>query len=207
MEIRTALNLAKRIQAISQTGLTYCKESFDIDRYEELQQISHELIHLLTGVEPKKIANFFMNEKEYPTPKTDVRAVIFNEQHEILLVREKSDNRWALPGGWADIGLSPREVVVKEVREETGLIAVPRKLLALLDKKLHPHTPEIDYAYKLFIECSVTGGELGGAHDIVDVAYFAKDNIPPLSEIRVVPSQISLMFEFHENPDKEVVFD
>ncbi len=201
------LELAKRIQAISQVGLTYSTDEYNRERFSELQTISYELIRLFTGLPLAVISDFYLTGKEYPTPKTDIRAVIFNSGREILLVREKADNRWSLPGGWADIGYSPKEIAVKEVAEETGLVVVPKRLLAVLDKNLHPHPPALEHTYKYFIQCDITGGEIKGAHDISEARFFPQLDLPPLSEERVTISQIDLMFEFLDNPAKEVVFD
>lgn len=86
-----------------------------------------------------------------------MRGVIFREG-KILLVREKLDGNWALPGGWADIGLSASEVVVKEISEESGFQAEAVRLLAVLDKKFHNHPPEPYHVYKMFILCKIVGG-------------------------------------------------
>ena len=199
--------MAKRVQALSQIGLTYNTNGFDIERYTELEDISNRMMQLMTDQPVETIKNFYLGTKEYPTPKTDVRAIIFNDKDQLLMVREKIDGKWTPPGGWADIGHSPREVAIKEAEEETGLIVEPVRLLAVLDKKLHDHPPQLEYVYKLFIACEVKGGELTQAHDMHDVAYFSQHEIPPLSTDRVTAGQIELMFEYHFNPGKEVVFD
>lgn len=201
------LEMAKRIQAISQIGLTYNTNGFDVERYSELESISHRMMNLLTDQPVEKIKDFYLGTKEYPTPKTDVRAIIFNDKDQLLMVREKIDGKWTPPGGWSDIGHTPKEVAVKEAHEETGLIVEPKRLLAVLDKKMHDHPPQLEYVYKLFIECEVKGGELTQAHDMHEVDWFSRDQIPPLSADRITASQIELMFEYHYNPDKEVVFD
>ena len=207
MITKEMLEMAKRIQAISQIGLTYNTKGFDIERYSELEQISHRIVELLTGQPVEAIKDFYLGAKEYPTPKTDVRAIIFNEKDEILMVREKIDGKWTPPGGWADIGHTPREVAVKEAEEETGLIVEPKRLLAVLDKKMHDHPPQLEYVYKMFIGCEVKGGQLTQAHDMHDVAYFPRHEIPPLSSDRITAAQIELMFEYHFHPGKEVIFD
>ena len=207
MNAEKAFELAKRLRALSKTGLTYSTDEYNIARYTEVQSISYELMSLLSGEPLESISRFYVDTKEYPTPKSDVRAVIFNEKNEILLVQETSDKRWSLPGGWADIGHSPSEVAVSEVAEETGLLVTAERLLAVLDKKCHSHPPELEYVYKFFILCKVTGGSITGAHDITNVAYFAQNELPPLSEQRVLPSQVDLMFEFLYNPGKQTVLD
>ena len=207
MITKEILEMAKRVQAIAQIGLTYNNNGYDIERYSELETISHRMMHLLTEQPVETIRNFYLGNKEYPTPKTDVRAVVFNDLHQVLMVREMVDGRWSLPGGWADIGHTPKEVAVKEAGEETGLIVSPKRLLAVLDKKMHAHPPQLEYVYKLFIECVIEGGELIQAHDIHEAAFFSQHEIPPLSEDRITTSQMDLMFEYHYHPDKEVIFD
>lgn len=154
-----------------------------------------------------KLALYFSDRKEYVTPKVDVRAVVFNTQQEILLVREASDGHWSLPGGWADIGYSPREVAIKEVLEETGLTVVPTRLLAVLDKRMHAHPPALEYTYKLFIQCAMTGGALSGTFDILEAAFWGPKALPSLSLERVTPEQLDLMFEYARDPAREVTLD
>jgi ADP-ribose pyrophosphatase YjhB (NUDIX family) len=211
-ELNTSLNIkllqiSKRMKAIAATGLVYSEDEYNRDRYTEMSELSDVLLGLLTGTPAEVIHNFYLDTKEYPTPKTDVRAVIFNEHGKLLLVREKSDNKWSLPGGWADIGYSASEVAVKEVAEETGLVVKPVKLLAVLDKKNFPHPAQPEYVYKHFIACEILGGSLTTAHDISEVAYFSRNEVPALSEIRVVRQQIDLMFEFLDDRQKPAIFD
>jgi len=192
---------------MSHLGLTYAEDDYDINRYKELEQISFELMNLVTDVQLEALSVYFNDKKEYITPKVDIRAIIFNEQKEILLIKEKSDGRWAPPGGWADIGCSPTEVAVKEALEETGFIVEPVKLLAVMDKRCHGHPPHLDYTYKIFIQCQITGGEYRQAFDILDIGFFGRDAIPPLSLDRILPTQIDLMFDFLNDPNKVAIVD
>ncbi|MCC8144799.1 MAG: NUDIX hydrolase N-terminal domain-containing protein, partial [Tannerellaceae bacterium] len=171
---------------------------YDTERYEELTTISDKLIALSTGVEENIIRECYTPMKEYVTPKVDIRAVVFNEKKEILLVKEKHDGCWSLPGGWADVGYTPKEVAVKEVKEETGLDVEAMKLLAVMDTKCHPHPPIPFYVYKFFILCKITGGTFTSAFDILDKGFFAKDQLPELSLERVLPEQIQRFFQQQE---------
>lgn len=165
------------------------------------------MMNLLTQHPLEALAVYFNDKKEYITPKVDIRVVIFNQHKQILLVKEKADGKWSLPGGWADIGLSPTGIAVKEALEETGFTVEAKKLLAVLDKRCHPHPPQLDYVYKIFIQCEITGGEQAIAFDMLDVAFFAQDSIPELSTDRVLPSHIDLMFEYLNDPAKEAIVD
>lgn len=199
------LSFIKRIQAIAQAGITYAENGYDIERYEELRNISLEMMKSLTDVSIEKLTALFANETGYQTPKVDIRAVIFNND-KILMVKENHDQCWSLPGGWADVGYSPGEVAIKEVKEEAGLDVVPVKILAILDKKFHPHPPSPYHTYKIFIECSITGGSLQRGMETNDVGYFSFDSIPVLSEERVTSSQIKMLFDLRSN-SKETIFD
>jgi VWFA-related protein len=149
MEPSKLLLHAQRLQAIAQAGLAYATNAYDLERYEEIRAISVNLLQELTDEPHEKIIRTFASESGYQTPKVDVRAVLFRGEQEILLVKEKDDQgRWTLPGGWADVGYSPFEVAMKEAEEETGLRVRAVRLLALYDKRKHPHPPQPWYVYK-----------------------------------------------------------
>ncbi len=205
MEIKW-LGWAKQIQAIAQIGLTYTKDIYDIERYENLRQLSIDILSNYATVGDEKIKLTFASETGYATPKVDIRAVVF-KQNKVLLVREKIDGAWALPGGWADIGLSPSEVVVKEVKEESGYTVVTVRLLAVLDKKFHNHPPEPYHVYKFFIQCEIVGGNAQSGIETSAVDFFEESKLPELSTERNTLEQIKLMFEFQRNPYKELILD
>lgn len=200
------LEWVKRIQAIAQTGLTYSKDVYDLERYEQLRALSIEILENYTDVGMDKIKLHFGSETGYATPKVDIRGVVFQEG-KILLVREKADNAWALPGGWADIGYSPSEVVVKEIEEESGLITTSKRILAVLDKKFHHHPPEQYHVYKIFIQCDIVSGDPKGGLETLEVGFFDRREIPALSLERNTPTQIQTMFQFLDDPQKAVIID
>lgn len=204
------LAIAKRLQSLAQAGIFYSDHNpFDRERYQEVSDLSVQILTELTDEPIERINNLFTQERDgYQTPKVDIRAVVFNESGEILMVKEKVDGCWSLPGGWADVGYSPAEVAVKEVQEETGLDVKTVRLLAVIDKRNHPHPPEGWYVYKIFILCEKIGGEIAvNTTETSDIQYFSLQNIPTLSEPRNVFSQIKLMFEYRDNPEKKVYFD
>ena len=201
------LNDIKQLKNIADLGLLYANDPFDRERYTELHAICLKMMSQLTDTPLSKIANFYAPITDYPTPKVDIRALVLNNDNQILLARERSDGRWSLPGGWADIGLTAREVAAKEVFEETGLTVSPTRLLAVFDKKCHPHPPQAYYVYKFIILCHYVSGDLRATHDILDVGYFDSDNLPPLSENRILKSQIELVFQKVLKNDTETHFD
>ena len=210
MQNLNLLSIAKRLQSIAQAGIFYSEDiPFDRERYEEISELSVQILSNLTDEPIEKIGNLFTQERDgYQTPKVDIRAVIFNESGEILMVKEKVDGCWSLPGGWADVGYTPSEVAVKEVREETGLEVKTIRILAVIDKRNHLHPPEGWYVYKIFILCEKIGGNiLTDTTEISDVQYYSLETLPPLSESRNVYSQIKMMFEYRDDLDKAVYLD
>lgn len=201
------ITLAQRIRAMSQTALCYSDNAYEIERCRELIEISNRMTALVSGVDEKDIEACYHPVKEYVTPKVDIRAVVFNAHDEILLVREQADGRWALPGGWADVGFTPKEVAVKETREETGLNVRADRLLAVMDKRCHAHPTSPFYIYKLFILCEQIGGTFTDTFDILDKGFFALNRLPPLSTDRILPEQIRLMDELRRHPTMPVYLD
>lgn len=200
------LDWAQRIQAISQSGITFSKDVYDLERYEALRELSVEIMQEHTGMEMQKVKDLFAGEKGYQTPKMDVRGAVFHEG-KILMVKENSDDKWSLPGGFCDIGLSPAENIAKEIQEEAGFKVVPTILLALLDMNKHPHPPQPFHYYKLFIRCEIVGGEAKNGVETKGVDFFPKDDLPQLSLNRNVMPQLQMLFEFASDPSKETVFD
>jgi ADP-ribose pyrophosphatase YjhB (NUDIX family) len=200
------LEWAKELQAIAQAGLTYSKDIYDLERFEMIRDLSVEMLASHTKVEQTTIKNLFANETGYATPKVDVRAVIFKGD-KLLMVRERADKLWALPGGWGDIGLTPSEVAVKETKEEAGFDVQAAQLVAVFDKKCHPHPPSPYHVYKIFIQCEIVGGEAEEGIETDAVRFFDEDELPALSVERNTESQIQLAFTYRDNPEKSVYFD
>lgn len=200
------LDWAKRIQSLAQAGLTFSKDVYDLERYEELRKISFEIMAAHTGMEMEAVSDLFAGEEGYQTPKIDVRGVII-QAGKIMLVQEKLDGKWALPGGFCDVGLSPSENVTKEVKEETGLDVRPVRLLALLDKSKHPHPPEPFHYYKLFIHCEPIGGRIRAGTETYGARFFSEAELPELSENRNTESQVRMMFSSIRANRIETIFD
>ncbi|MDR3269637.1 MAG: NUDIX hydrolase [Tannerella sp.] len=201
------ITLAQRIRALSQTGLSYSANEYEIERCKELVEISNRITSVVTGTSEDEIEACYHPMKEYVTPKVDIRAVVFNAKGEVLLVRETMDGRWSMPGGWADVGYTPKEVAVKETKEETGLDVRAVRLLAVMDKRCHPHPVSPFYIYKFFILCELLGGVFTETFDILDKGFFALDALPPLSLDRILPEQIRLMDEWRRDASAPVYLD
>ncbi|WP_407268484.1 NUDIX hydrolase [Radiobacillus sp. PE A8.2] len=200
------LDWAKQLQSIAQAGLTYSIDVYDLERFEMIRDISVEILSIHTDVSETVIRDLFTNESGYATPKVDIRSVVFKE-NKILMVKENTDGNWSLPGSWGDIGLTPSEVAVKEVKEESGFDVKAIKLLGVLDKKCHPHPPSPYHVYKMFIQCEIIGGQPQKGTETSAVEFFAENELPPLSIARNTESQIKFAFKHLYNPQEPAYFD
>ncbi|MCK4748062.1 MAG: NUDIX hydrolase [Bacteroidales bacterium] len=191
------LTLAKRVQAIAESGLHFSENDWDLDRYKDLEKIAMEMIAGITNLPLETVQVVTPENNGYKTPKVDVRSVVFNDQDEILLVKERVDSCWAMPGGWCDIGFTPVEVAEKEAYEEAGIRVKARRLLAIFDKHRHDHPEDLYYIYKIFIECTAEDFTIATGMETLDVGFFKQDNLPELSTPRNTVGQIDRMFDFH----------
>ena len=199
------LKWAIEIQSIAQIGLTYTKDEYDKERYEQLRNIASEMLSYKTDIPVDKVKNLFCNEEGYQTPKLDTRAAIFKDD-KILLVHEKN-GFWSLPGGWVDVLESIKSNTIKEVKEEAGLDVVGKKVIAIQDRNKH-NTPIYPYGVcKIFVECEVMGGEFVENIETVEIGYFSIDNLPKLAEEKCTPKQVEMCFEAKNNKNWQVLFD
>jgi len=202
------LRWAKQLAALAQNGLTYSDNEYEIDRYQQIRQIAAEMMAAGFDLDAKTFLDLFSRERGYATPKVDVRGVVFRDDR-ILLVKEKLDDGWTLPGGWADPCQSPSEAVAREVFEESGFEVRVTKLAAVYDRSKHPHQPLMPFhLYKMFFLCEITGGQAQESYETTAVEFFAEKEIPAkLSISRTLPFQIARMFEHHRNAALPTDFD
>jgi ADP-ribose pyrophosphatase YjhB (NUDIX family) len=200
------LTIAKKINSIAQSGLTFTKDKFDKERYTELLDLSICILNNITEIDTKKLEFVFNRDIGYQTPKVGVRAVVFSN-NKLLLVKEKMDNKWCLPGGYADTGLTPSQTAVKEVKEESGFDVKPVRLLGLIDYNKHQKRQFPFDIYQIFMECEIIGGKAQTSIETSDVEFFDIDNLPELSVRRVTKEQVLKMYELHMNKELEPVFD
>lgn len=197
----------RKIQSIAQIGLEYATDPYDRERYEELREISCDMMAAASDVPRHAWLEMFKNETGYATPKVDVRGAVFREG-KVLLSREASDGCWSLPGGWADVNDPPSQAVERELLEETGFEVRCTKLVAVLDRDLHYHEdPRPYHSYKLMFLCDVLGESGALCHDITEAAFFPLDKLPPLSLARTLPMHIELLHRHHLEPDLPTQFD
>lgn len=201
------LHWAKQLQAIGQAGQTYSKDKFDLERFNDIAHISHEMLANLSHTPVEKVKHLFIPESGYPTPKVDLRAGVIRD-NKILLVREREDNSWSLPGGWADTCETPSQGIVREVLEESGYVVSSPRLVAIRDRDIHPYKPKYPFhIYKMFFLCDFESGSPAINIEISDIDFFERSKLPNLSESRVLQSDIELMFEHYHHPGREICVD
>jgi ADP-ribose pyrophosphatase YjhB (NUDIX family) len=200
------LEWARKVQAIAQNGLAFTRDPFDRERYTQLTELVSAVLAAELQIAPGEARSLWDGEHGYATPKVDVRGGVF-EGERVLLVRERTDGRWTLPGGWVDVNDAPSEAVAREIREESGYQARAVKLAALIDKNRHPHPPGVHHIYKLFFVCELTGGSPAASSETDAVEFFPLQALPPLSTGRVLASQIERLYQHRLQPGLPTDFD
>ena len=198
----------RRLQAIAQNGLAYATDPYDAERFEQVRRVAAEMAASGSGVPAGVVEELFAGEAGYATPKLDARALVLDKGGSVLLVREREDGRWTLPGGWVDVGESPGAAVEREVAEESGYRVRAAGLLALWDRDKHPHPPLPFHVYKLHFRCELVGGApLESSTETAGVGFFPADALPDLSLGRVLPAQIHRLVQLASKDGGPADFD
>jgi ADP-ribose pyrophosphatase YjhB (NUDIX family) len=199
------LEWAREIFSLSQSGITYSGNQYDIERYKRLQEITAEMIASQSEIPKESVLESFSMQAGYITPKIDVRGAVIRD-NKILLIQERADAKWAMPGGWADLGNSPASVAEREVFEESGFNVKAEKVVAVIDaNRIEPM--EFYHAYKIIFLCQLLGGEPRISHETLAVDFFELNNLPPLSSYRTNEDMLREVFAHAENPNRATAFD
>jgi ADP-ribose pyrophosphatase YjhB (NUDIX family) len=201
--------IAMALAANSQDGLTFAKSAFDVRRFSAIRDLSNELFSLISTEPTGVFTAIFDRDSGYATPKVDVRGALFNDDERVLLVKERADGRWTLPGGWADPLDTPSGAALGEVAEEAGIRAGIVKLVACWDREIqNPDPPLPVHVYKLFFLCQLL--ETVGEPDPLEtdgIGWFEVDDLPELSTGRVTGRQIERLLAHHRDPSLPAEFD
>jgi ADP-ribose pyrophosphatase YjhB (NUDIX family) len=201
------LNWARRLQAVAATGLVYARDPYETARYEEVRALASEVAASHGAPDSDELAPLLTDGAGHPTPKVEVRGALFAAGR-VLLVRERDDGCWALPGGWADVGEPPSRAVEREMAEESGWRVRAEKLYAVHDRDRHNFPLHIHCIWKLFFLCEALDDRPGPiGHEVGAVGFFAADALPPLSTGRTSEEQIASAFAHHADPTVATEFD
>ncbi len=200
------LEWAREIQQLCQTGLAFSESEYDSQRYKRLIEIAAEITASHSDISKKELTENFLAHPGYATPKIDIRAAIF-KNNKIILVQEKMDNKWAMPGGWADVGESPTAAIIRETKEESGLDVVPNKIIGVYDANRDGRPLELFHAYKIVFLCENTGGNLKISSETIAVDYFKFENLPELSTARTNKKHLNDVLAHLNNPSLPTIFE
>lgn len=192
----------QRMLAITDTGLTYSKDPYDRERYEDLRQILWSVLQDQTELDQEELTAILKPTGSYATPLMDVRAWIVQNQ-KICLVRGQGEDTWALPGGFGEVGYSPKENIRKEVQEETGFTAEVGSLLAVFDTNRF-QLQNKQYA-KFVFDCQLLDGQFQENQEIAELEFFDIKNLPPLSEKRITKEQMEILWQVYQGEREQYV--
>lgn len=196
---------AREIFSLSQAGLTYSHNEFDLERYKRLQEITAEMIESGSELSKESVLESFSMQAGYATPKIDVRGAVVHEG-KILLIQERMDECWAMPGGWADLGNAPAAVAEREVWEESGYRVKAEKVVAVIDaNRIEPM--EFYHAFKIIFLCRIIGGEPRISYETLAVDFFDLNDLPPLSLFRTNEDMLREVFAHVKDPSRPTAFD
>jgi len=200
------LNIAREIQQLSQTGAAFAVTDYEKDRYKRLTEITAEIIEHHTTLEKESVTKVLMEHPGYATPKIDVRAAVMKDG-KILLVQESTDNCWAMPGGWADVGDVPSEVAIRECKEESGFDVNPIKVIGVFDANRVGGRLELFHAFKIIFLCELIGGKATPSDETLDVQFFDFNYLPVLSLNRTNEKHLNEIKLHLLNPERKTFFD
>jgi ADP-ribose pyrophosphatase YjhB (NUDIX family) len=199
------LGWAREIQAIAQTGAHFAENAYQRQRFQRLSEIAAEIFSEHTHLDPDELKECFRKAIGYATPRVDVRGAVFRDG-KLLLVRERQDGGWTMPGGWADVGDVPSKAVEREVFEEAGFMVKARKVIGVYDaNRIGPL--EVFHAFKIVFLCEILSGEATPSDETSEVAFFSYDELPQtLSGERTRPRHLLDAFAAL-NQDLQTTFD
>lgn len=200
------LKWAREIQAISQIGLTFAHNDYDIERNKRLAELAADIIETYSNLDKEKLVHDFLEQPGYATPKIDVRGAVIRDD-KILLVKERMDGKWCMPGGWVDVGESPAESVAREVVEESGFVVKPVKAIAIYDANRTGRPLSLYHAFKIIFRCEIISGQATPSFETEEVAFFDFDRLPELSQNRTNAAHLAEVVAHIKDPARPAAFD
>jgi 8-oxo-dGTP pyrophosphatase MutT (NUDIX family) len=201
------LSWAREIQALAQSGNAYAKNEFDAERYHRLTEIAAEIIASHSNVSVHELMEIYKGQQGYATPKVDLRSAVFNDEGELLMVQERMDGTWTMPGGWADVGDIPSGGAEREVWEEAGFKVKATKVIGVYDVNFPPEMI-LFHLYKIVYLCDLIEGEARPSLETTDVRFFKREDVPEdLLGFRTTARHINDAFKAYADSSRPTVFD
>lgn len=190
-----------KIAAISRIGLLYSKDPYALENYQQIGELTEAMLKEFQEVDFTK--NPLFPRPVYPTPNVSVRTVAFNDQGEVLLVKEASDGGYSLPGGWCDLYDSPKETAENEFMQEAGAKVRITNLVGVLNRIPYQSPVEIP-SYIIVFRAEIEEFVASPVHEISEIGFFPIDNLPPLSKKVTSEENLRMILAAKNN---EVIFD
>ena len=200
------LNWAREIHSLGQIGLAFSENHYEKSRNRRIIEIASEIVEVHTHLSKEAVNKVFMNQPGYATPKIDVRSAVIKDG-KILLVQEADDKKWAMPGGWADVGDYPSEVAVRETKEESGFDIKVEKIVGVFDANRNARALEFFHAFKIVFLCKIIGGEAKKSEETLDVNFFSFNSLPEFSQNRTNERLINEIIKHIEDKNRPTLFD
>ena len=197
---------AREIQALAQTGLTFSTTGYEVKRYHRLARIAAEITAVHADLDREAVYRGFLEQPGYATPKIDVRGAVVREG-KILMVQERMDGRWCMPGGWADVGDRPSDMVAREVLEESGFRVKAEKVIGVFDANREGRPLSFFHAYKIVFLCRILGGKSRPSDETLDARFFSFNDLPELSSPRTTVRHLQEVQAHLKDPDRAAAFD
>lgn len=201
------LEWVQRLQSIAQSGLMFTENPYDRERFKQIIDIAAEMGAYNSDDDVRTVKTFLQQEIGYITPKVDVRGAVFNDDGEVLLVKEARSGKWTLPGGWADVWDTPAQAVEREIYEESGYQTKAKQVLAIYDRDNQGHPNSVLSIYKLYFLCEIVGGEATTSHETDAVEFFAEDNLPEIDTARTLEKHLKRFFQQYREGIQTTDFD
>ncbi len=194
-----AQEFAVKVQQLAKIGLLYNKDPYALENYELLETVSREFLNE-EMVKTPIVKNMFERDI-YPTPNISVRVIVLNEKQELLMVREKQDGGWSVPGGWCEIFTDLKENAIKEVKEEAGVAIALGRLLAIFRRERYKDYPTLVSEYVHYFIARYETGALQPNHETSDVRFFAMSDLPALSRKNTIAELKQAWMVYEQNLD------
>lgn len=170
--------IADELRAVAAFGLNFARTPHDRERFEHVLSASARLRALADG-EPAEALLRRYRERHFDVgPIASGEAAVFHDGR-LLLVRRNDDGLWALPGGITDPGETLAETARRELWEETGICGRVSRLLGIFDSRLWQSEKKIHFYHAVFLIETDDHPRL--MTEVSAAAYFAEDELPPLS--------------------------
>ena len=114
--------------------------------------------------------------------RPSVAAIIRNGDGAVLLQRRSDNGLWGLPGGSVEIGESVSVAIVREVREETGLVVEVDRLVGVYSEPsfqiFRYRDGNVVHYINTLMTCRIVGGTLQTCDESLELKFFDPARLP-----------------------------